>query len=241
MKNPRPDPASTVIAIDGPSASGKSTVSRLVAEALNFLHVDTGSMYRALTWKVLEDRMDPNNTMAVIGLLQRLRYECGFVRDENGVSRLSNRLDGVDPGAAIRTPQVEGCVSVIAAIPQVREWLVARQRELAGLGDLVVEGRDIGTVVFPETPFKFYLDADPEVRARRRAVDQGADGVRTAVSEVSQAMAERDRRDSTRAVAPLKVAADAVRIDTSSSQAQAVADLILRHIRSKHLAGAVAP
>ncbi len=221
-----------VVAVDGPAASGKSTVSRLVAEALNFLHVDTGSMYRAFTWKVLDAGLDPKDTAAVLDLMKRVRFECDFVPNAQGLRQVRNLFDGVDPGPAIRTPRVEQSVSVIAAIPPVREWMVARQRELAKQGDLVVEGRDIGTVVFPGTPFKFYLDASPEIRAQRRAADQSGAGVR----EVGQAMAERDRRDSSRAVAPLKVADDAVRIDTSDHEAQGVADVVLKHIRSRYLA-----
>ena len=225
--------SSIVIAIDGPSASGKSTVSRLVAEALNFFHADTGSMYRSLTWKVLEKGLDPRDTRLVLELLKHLQYHCDFVEQEKGPPRLRNRLDGVDPGPAIRTPRVEEQVSVIAAIPQVRQWMVRKQRQLAFFGNLVMEGRDIGTVVFPDTPFKFYLDAAPEVRARRRAIDQGVSGVWPELKEVGQAMAKRDQHDSTRAVAPLKVAKDAARIDTSTCDARGVADLVLKSVRVK--------
>ncbi|MBI4027342.1 MAG: (d)CMP kinase [Verrucomicrobia bacterium] len=224
-----------VIAIDGPSASGKSTVSRLVAEALNFYHVDTGSMYRAFTWKVLKEATDARCSAAVLDLMRRVQYECDFVAGDDGPTRLRNRLDGEDPGADLRSPRVEESVSVVAAIPQVREWLVEKQRQLARLGDLVVEGRDIGTVVFPDTPYKFYLDADPDVRARRRAADQAVAGGRAEIGEVGQAIAERDRMDSTRSVAPLKIAEDAVRLDTSTQDARHVADVVLKHIRSRHL------
>ena len=225
-----------VIAIDGPSASGKSSVARLVAEALGFLHVDTGSMYRTLTWKILKEGCDIGDTSKILHLIKGLCYECDFIESERGPPQLRNRMDGVDPGSAIRTSQVEEFVSKIAAIPQVRQWLVQKQRELTRFGNLVVEGRDIGTVVFPETPFKFYLDADPQVRAQRRATDQITAGVKPPVKIVGQAIAERDRRDSTRTVAPLKTADDATRIDTSAYQAQDVADLILKYIRSKYLA-----
>jgi len=207
-----------------------------VADALNFFHVNTGSIYRAFTWKVLEEGLDPYDTASVITLIKRVRCECDFIEQKDGPPRIRTRLDRVDPGSAIRTPRVEQFVSVIAAIPQVREWMVQKQRQLAQLGNLVVEGRDIGTVVFPETPFKFYLDADPEVRAQRRAIDQGVSEAQVGVKEVSQAIAERDLRDRTRTVAPLKVAKDAIRIDTSLCDAQTVADLVLKHIRSKHLA-----
>ena len=227
---------STIIAIDGPSASGKSTVSKRVADVLGYLHADTGSMYRAFTWKVLEAKMDPSDSSAVIALMERIRYECDFIETSGGPRQLRNRLDGVDPGQAIRTPLVEKYVSTLAAIPQVRDWLVQKQRKLADLGDLVIEGRDIGTVVFPETPFKFYLDADPKIRARRRAVDQNSLGVKTEVKTVGQAIAERDQKDRSRSVAPLKVAADAIWIDTSEHDVETTADIVLKHIRSKHLA-----
>ncbi len=227
-----PDPNFIIIAIDGPSASGKSTVSRLVADALGYLHVDTGSMYRAFTWKVLQERVDPRNASAVLDLMRRVKYECDFVDDPNGPSHLCNRFEGTDPGPAIRGSTVESVVSLIAAMPEVRAWLVQKQRALTRFGNLVVEGRDIGTIVFPDTPYKFYLDADPEVRARRRAVDLA----NLSPQKVGQAMGERDRQDSTRAVAPLKIAKDAMRIDTSAPDAQVVADLILKHIRSWHLA-----
>ena len=226
-----------VIAIDGPSASGKSTVSQQIAYSLGYHHMDTGSMYRALTWKVLEEGIDPHDHAAVLQLMKRIRYECDFVEHSQGPVRLRNRIDGIDPGDALRTPQVEAAVSLVAAIPEVREWMVQKQRQLAELGNVVIEGRDIGTVVFPNTPFKFYLEADPEVRARRRAADQAAAGIQGAkVQVVSDAMSQRDHKDSTRKVAPLKVAEDAVRLDTSYLSVQESADIILKHLRSRHLA-----
>ncbi len=227
-----------VIAIDGPSASGKSSVSRLVAEALNFRHVDTGSMYRAFTWKVLESGIDPKNRQQVMDLIRKVRLECDFIENEQGGLRLRTRLDGTDPGAVLRSPKIEAHVSQIAAIPEVREWLVQRQRDLAAQGDLVMEGRDIGTIVFPETIFKFYLDANPKIRAQRRARDQNEAGFAKAVQveSVESAIAERDHKDSTRMVSPLKVADDAIRIDTSLHTPQDTADIVLKHIRSHYLA-----
>jgi cytidylate kinase len=225
-----------IIAIDGPSASGKSSVSKLVAEALSYFHVDTGSMYRAFTWKVLEEKIDLKNSEAITDLIKKVRFNCEFVQDDKGLYRLRNVLDGKDPGNAIRMPVIDQHVSTVSAVPKVREWLVQKQRDLALKGDLVVEGRDIGTVVFPESPFKFYLDASPEVRARRRAKDQKALGAEAKVEHVEKAMSERDQKDSTRTVAPLKIAADAVQIDTSDHTPQDTADVILKHIRSKHIA-----
>ena len=224
-----------VIAIDGPSASGKSTVSRLVAESLGFLHVDTGAMYRAVTWKMLDDGVDPSDSPAAVRRLATLRMELNFPPAEAGPVALRIRLDGMDPGREIRSPRVERAVSAIAAIPEIRTWCVARQRELASRGDLVMEGRDIGTVVFPETPYKFFLDASPEVRARRRAAERNTAGESAVVDSVARDMSERDRLDSNRKVAPLRVAEDALRMDTSNLDARGVADLVIRHLRSRHL------
>ncbi|MCC7518487.1 MAG: (d)CMP kinase [Verrucomicrobiae bacterium] len=230
-----------VIAIDGPSASGKSTVSRLVAESLGFRHVDTGAMYRAVTWKMLDDGVDPADTDGVVHRLKTLRMELDFVSEESGPSALRIRLDDQDPGRKIREAQVERAVSAVAAIPQVRAWCVARQRALASRGDLVMEGRDIGTVVFPETPYKFFLDASPEVRAQRRAAERTAAGENAAVAAVAKDMTERDRLDCSRKVAPLRVADDAIRLDTSRVNARGVADLIIRHLRSRHARAACCP
>lgn len=221
-----------IVAIDGPAASGKSTISRLVAEALGFYHVDTGSMYRALAWKALEEGIDPKKSDDVIALLQRVRFECDFHQDDSGIFCLRNRLDGHDPGNAIRAPRIEAAVSLVAAIPEVRAAMVQKQRALISQGDLVMEGRDIGSVVFPETPFKFYLDADAKVRAERRAVDQSAKGKEISVE---QALIERDHLDRTRKVAPLKMADDAIRVDTSHLDVRGTADIVLKHIRSLHL------
>ncbi|MDD2709049.1 MAG: (d)CMP kinase [Verrucomicrobiae bacterium] len=238
--NREPSPP-VIIAIDGTSGSGKSTVARLLAKLLDYGHVDTGSMYRAITWRVLKEGIDPKDTPQVVTLLKRLRYECEFARDEQGIRRLRNLLDGNDPGLAIRAAEVEKAVSAVSAIPEIRHFLVGKQRELVRFGNLVVEGRDIGTVVFPNTPHKFYLDADPAVRASRRAADpsqiaanaQAKNGAPMQLQDVSRAIAERDKLDSTRAVAPLKMAGDATRVDTSAHDAQGVAELILREIRNR--------
>jgi cytidylate kinase len=227
----------TVIAIDGPSASGKSSTSRAVADALGYNYADTGSMYRAFAWKVHQEKIDPSDEAAVLSLVKRMRYECDFVDNPNGPRSLRSRLDGVDPGKAIREPEIEHYASLIATISGVRSWLVEKQRQLAVLGDLVIEGRDIGTVVFPNTPFKFFLDADRDIRAKRRTADHTAIGVQSQVSQVSDAMADRDKRDSTRLAAPLKPAPDAFRIDTTNHTIQDTVDLILKHIRSKHVTG----
>ena len=213
-----------VIAIDGPSASGKSTVAKAVAEALQYCYVDTGAMYRAVAWKCLEEEIDTADSKAVVKLLGKIDLTVGF---EGGQSQVL--VDGFDPGARIRSEAVSSAVSRVSAIPQVRKRLVAEQRALRKHGDLVMEGRDIGTVVFPETPFKFFVDASPKVRAQRRAAE-----LRASRDQIAKTLEQRDRHDSTRAASPLKAAADAVQIDTSDKSVDAVVDLILKHIRTRH-------
>ena len=159
----------TVIAIDGPSASGKSTVARAVADALQYYYVDTGAMYRTVAWKCLEQKVDTNDSRAVEKCLGALTLEVGFA---NGRSRIL--VDGFDPADQIRNENVTAIVSRVSAIPKVRERLVGEQRMLSKQADLVMEGRDIGTVVFPKTPYKFFIDANPEVRAQRRAAELNA-------------------------------------------------------------------
>ncbi len=217
----------TVIAIDGPSASGKSTVAKAVAEALQYHYVDTGAMYRAVTWKCLEEKIDTTDPKAVVALVEKIDLAVGF---QTGKSRIL--VDGFDPGARIRSEAVNEAVSRISAVPKVRERLVAEQRALRGHADMVMEGRDIGTVVFPDTPYKFFIDASPEIRVQRRA-----DELQASRDRIAKTLERRDRHDSTRAESPLKVAADAIRIDSSDKTVPAVVDLILKHIRTRHFGG----
>ncbi len=219
--------ADVQVAIDGPSASGKSTVSRSVARALGFVYVDSGMFYRTLTWKAVGEGVAPGDAPAVIDLMRRCRWETSVA---DGVVRLS--LDGVDPGVAIRSEPVRERVSEIAAIPEVRAFIVARLRDTAALGSLVMEGRDIGTVVFPDSPWKFYLDADPEERARRRAreLEQMEGHADTAV--VRDSLARRDQRDRTRKDAPLQIALHATVIDSTSMSADEVSALIASRVRA---------
>src|SRR5262245_42413410 len=200
---------STIIAIDGPSGAGKGTIARAIARRLGFRHVDTGAMYRAVAWKALHDAIDLNDEEAVSALAERAQFD---------VSDGRVLIDGHDIAGAIRTPEMDAAASVVARQPTVRRVLVERQRALAAEGGTVMEGRDIGTVVFPVAQVKIYLDASPEERARRRATDPAhASGKGTAaIQEVATALAERDRRDTTRAASPLAVAEDAVGIDTTA-------------------------
>jgi cytidylate kinase len=198
-----------IIAIDGPSGAGKGTIARAVAKRLGYRHVDTGAMYRALAWNALRHAIDLSDEAAVSALAQRSDFDVSDGRVE---------VDGHDVATAIRTPEMDIAASLVARQPRVREALIARQRALGAQGGVVMEGRDIGTVVFPGADVKIFLDASPEERARRRATDPAhASGKgAAAIPEVATALAERDRLDSTRAASPLTVAKDAVVIDTTT-------------------------
>jgi cytidylate kinase len=191
-----------VIAIDGTSASGKSTNARLVARALGYVYVDTGAMYRTLAWHCLRQRVDPQNVKAVAAACRSWKTTLVCVEDDLRQVRLL--VGGYYPEKEIRTAEVSAAVPQVAAVPKVRDWMKKRQRDCIRFGNLVMEGRDIGTNVFPETDFKFYLDASLSERSRRRA----ADGVQ-------ENLAARDQRDSQRAAAPLMIPLGAVLIDNS--------------------------
>lgn len=212
-------PQSVVIAIDGPAASGKSSVSRELAARHGFVHVNSGAMYRALAWSVVRNGVDPEDAASVIAHLARLEFACGV---EAGVATLT--VDGVDPGAELKSAAVNATVSLVAKIPEVREVLVAKQRECRALGDIVMEGRDIGSVVFPGTPYKFYIDASPEVRAARRR-EEG----------ITDDLAQRDATDSQREASPLVAAEGAVVIDTSEMPLDEVVAAVEACLRERGL------
>jgi len=216
-----------IIAIDGPSGAGKGTIARAVASRLGFHHIDTGAMYRALAWKALHESIDLANETAVSALAERAEFDVidGRVR-----------VDGHDVAVAIRTPQMDAAASIVARQPAARRALVERQRALAALGGIVMEGRDIGTVVFPAADVKIYLDASPEERARRRATDpaHAAGKGTTAIQDVATALAERDRLDSTRAASPLMVADDAVVIDTTALSIEGAIETVMELIHHRH-------
>jgi cytidylate kinase len=211
-----------IVAIDGPSGAGKGTVARAVAARLGYRHVDTGAMYRAVAWKALHDGVDVADEAAVAGLGERAVFDL-----EQG--RVA--IDGHDVAAAIRTPDIDKAATAVARHPAVRRVLVARQRALGEHGGVVMEGRDIGTVVFPDADLKIYLDASPEERARRRATDPAHAASKSHIlTEVATALAERDKSDSTRAVSPLAVAPDAVVIDTTGVAIEEVIERVLAMI-----------
>jgi CMP/dCMP kinase len=207
------------IAIDGPAASGKSTLARELARRLGLVMVNSGEMYRAVTWRLLEEGVDLSSEAAVVSALNKMKIDCGV----DGLSSTVS-IDGVDPGEALRSEVVNGNVSAVSAVPEVRERLVALQRNYLNTSDIVMEGRDIGTVVFPDSPYKIYVDADETVRAQRRAE----------VGEVDS-VADRDRDDSQRKTAPLKVADGAVILDTSAHTIESGVDAALEILRSQGL------
>jgi len=208
-----------IIAIDGPSGAGKGTVARAVAARLGYRHVDTGAMYRAVAWKAIHDgiALDEEDAVAGVGERATFDFEQGRVA-----------IDGHDVASAIRTPEIDRASAIVARLPAVRRVLVACQRVMGERGGVVMEGRDIGTVVFPQANVKIYLDASPDERARRRAADPAhASSKGTQLADVAAALAERDKSDSTRAASPLAVAPDAVVIDTTGLSVADVIDKVL--------------
>ena len=215
-------PKSRVVAIDGPAGSGKSTVARKVAEALALPALDTGAMYRALTWAVLDEGIDPADAEAVTAVAERLDLDVGP----------PVRVGGRDVNDAIRTADVSAAVSVVAAVPEARVILVRAQREWIALhGGGVVEGRDIGTVVVPDALLKIYLVASEEERARRRQEQDGAAEAPGDLDATQAAIRRRDAIDSGRAASPLTAADDAIVLDTTGLSVEGVVEEVLRRYR----------
>lgn len=206
-----------VVAIDGPAASGKSSVARELARQISFDYVNSGAMYRAVTWHVLQRGISPGDGAAIARLLETSRIDCDL--DQDG-SRIL--IDGVDPAEHLRDDRVNDEVSLVSSVPRVREILVAKMRAYANDHDVVMEGRDIGSVVFPETPYKFYIDASPEVRLRRRTAQGQRDQI-----------AARDRADSSRRASPLIIAEDAHVIDSSNLTIEGVVGEIIGRLKMK--------
>ena len=213
-----------IIAIDGPSGAGKGTIARAIARELGFRHIDSGAMYRAVGWKAIRDAVPLDDEAAVAALAERSRIDL----TGPGVT-----IDDADVTRAIRTPEIDRAAAAVARLPRVRGVLVDRQRQLGIGGGIVMEGRDIGSVVFPNADVKVYLDASPEERARRRAVDPAHTGVPAAVSDVATLLTQRDEQDRTRTASPLLAAEDAVIVDTTGKGVDEVVSEVMAVVRSK--------
>ena len=215
-----------VIAIDGPSGAGKSSVSRIVGKKLGFLHVDSGALYRIMTWQALVRKVDTDNPEAVAAFAPTVEIEC---RPENGA--IAYYVGGEPPGERIRTPEINAHASQVATVKQVRDKITALLRDLTRFGDLVVEGRDIMTAVFPDSPARFYLTASAEARARRRQKEEVEKGIANQSAEtVKASLLARDAIDSTRKYAPLRKADGAIEIDSSDLTLEQVVDIVLEKI-----------
>jgi CMP/dCMP kinase len=221
---------SRIVSVDGPSASGKSTVARIVARELKWSYVDSGSLYRGVTWFALSRGIDCRDAAAIEKLAADMKMEFHV---QDGAVRF--RVEGADPGEEIRAQRINENVSHVAAVPCVRRSVVAWLRGMTKLGNLVMEGRDIGTAVFPDAEFKFYLDASEEERARRRHAEMTEQGKPVTLDQVGGSLKRRDAIDSTRKMDPLRPAADAVRIDSTAMGRDAVAAFILKSIRGARI------
>ena len=217
-----------IVAIDGTAGSGKSTTAKGVAEKLGFLYLDTGAMYRAATAAVLSASIDSDDESAVSDCVETIEIDF----DESG--RLIF-LNGMDVSQTIRGREVTQNVSAVSAYPRVRKRMVAMQREIAGYRDFVVEGRDIGTVVFPNADFKFFIVASIEERAKRRQKDLAGLGIEQTVNDIVKNLKRRDALDSSREVSPLTKSEDAVEVDTTSMTIEQQIDLIVTHVRDRSI------
>ncbi|WP_433496878.1 (d)CMP kinase [Sphaerimonospora sp. CA-214678] len=213
-----------VVAMDGPSGSGKSSASRGIARALGLRYLDTGAMYRAVTWWMLERGVDLADPAAVAARCHEPALEIGTDPDAPGIG-----VDGTDVSGPIRSKEVTRAVSAVSAVPEVRRRLVDLQRQIIGTGDIVVEGRDIGTVVAPDASLKIYLTASADARARRRTAELTG----TSTEEQRAEMARRDELDSTRKTDPLAMAADAVELDTTPLDLDEVIAEVLRLVKER--------
>jgi cytidylate kinase len=220
-----------VIAIDGPAASGKSTMASKLADRLGIAYVSTGAMYRAVAWKALAaglsaETLDERSVKPVLDAID-MRYEPG------ADGRLALKVDGIFPDAELRTPEVSAMVGHVAALPVVRAAMVKLQREMAGRGAIVMEGRDIGTVVFPDAKMKFFLTASPLVRAKRRLAQGGEAPDGATVEKVAAEIAARDELDSKRPISPLKKADDAILVDSSDFSVEQTLSTMTSHIQRR--------
>ena len=217
-----------IIAIDGPAGSGKSTLGRMLARALNLLYIDTGSMYRAVALAVIDAELDPADKVAVTQLAQSAGIDL-----EGDPDSLRVRIAHRDVTERIREDDITAMSSIVSTIPGVRRAMVQRQREMGSRG-AVLNGRDIGTVVFPDADIKFFLDAAAEERAERRFTEDQVTNPDLTLAQTLAEINERDRRDSTRADSPLKIADDAIVIDSTGLSIQAVFERMMEHVHRNH-------
>jgi CMP/dCMP kinase len=228
-------PRGLVIALDGPSGAGKSSAGRALAARLGYVYIDTGAMYRALALKALREGIDlsaaaPLATLFSTSTIELVPGDAGRVR-----------LDGVDVSTAIRAPEISVAASQVSVHPEVRREMVARQRLLGELGGIVMDGRDIGTKVFPDAELKFYVDADPQMRARRRHAELTEAGATLSLEEVERDLRERDYADTNRVESPLTRAADSVLVDTTTLTPEGVIEALLRAFDGRARGGQPAP
>ncbi|MCJ7500013.1 (d)CMP kinase [bacterium] len=222
-----------IVAIDGPSGSGKSTVAAMLATKLGYMHLDTGAMYRAVALAAALDNLPYDDARRLDELCEQIRIE---MRRNEGV--VSVYLNGQDVTEEIRTPEMSLGSSAVSAVPEVRSHMVRLQREIGSSGGIVAEGRDMGTVVFPDTPAKFYLDASPEERARRRWLQLKELGIEEAPEKVRREMDERDQNDTSREHSPLKKAEDAIIVDTTGMSIDQVIEKLADKVKELEESGA---
>lgn len=227
--------ASNVIAIDGPAASGKSTIAKALSARLGITYVNTGSLYRAIAWKLIRSGLDPETVSAeeVDRMLAETQITYAKPADD---APLDIRIDGIFPGSGLRSAEISAGASKVATMPNVRAWLLDLQRGMASLGKIVMEGRDIGTAIFPDAKYKFFLTASPLVRAKRRLAQSGETPDGATVESVAKDIAARDEQDRNRATAPLRQAEDAVFLDNSEMDLEQTLAFIMKKMREKDAA-----